>query len=627
MTLPGSTAPFASRARALGPVRQSQKLSVQFWLRPREDAAAAYATEVSTPGSALFGHYLSPAAYTARFAAPAGQARAVMSWLRGAGYTGVAADSGRDFVQASAPVPVIERSLRTRLRYYQPTAGVNAGGSRLRANSSPVSVPASVGGSVLAVTGLDNVQPRSTMTPLGTPPATPPGTPPTASPGTPAAAAAPCSRYYGQHYSGQLPRAFGTRRFPTAICGYTAAQVRQAYGLAGKDTGAGTTVAIVETGLAPGMPGTLRRYARASGLPAPSAGQYRELSLGPKDGRNCGTPSSLEEQMDVEATYAMAPAARQLLVAANSCDHRDAGMQTMFDAETRILNGNGQRPLASIVSNSWEGPGESQPARRTEVEHAFLVRAAAEGVGMYFSSGDSSGVNTPSSDPYAIAVGGTTLGIGPKNTRLFETGWSTDESRSADGSWVTQGESGAASGGPSLLWAQPGYQRGVVPASLSRAPGNRAGAVRAVPDISALADSYTGFAVEVLTPASGKHPASYATLPLGGTSLATPLVAGIVADAQAGQSRPFGFLNPALYRLAGTPALYDPLPVTRSTPVPYRGAACTALCDGVTLGQFDDQSSAMPGYTGQVTARGYDTMTGTGVPQGGRFIQALRAEG
>ena len=81
---------------------------------------------------------------------------------------------------------------------------------------------------------------------------------------------------------------------------------------------------------------------------------------------------------------------------------------------------------------------------------------------------------TPSSDPYATAVGGTTLGIGRKDPRLFETGWSTGSVVDVSNKWVFQGEACASGGGPSLLWAQPGYQRGVVPDSLAKAPGNRA---------------------------------------------------------------------------------------------------------------------------------------------------------
>src|SRR5581483_9615656 len=116
--------------------------------------------------------------------------------------------------------------------------------------------------------------------------------------------------------------------------------------------------------------------------------------------------------------------------------------------------------------------------------------------------------------PDAIAVGGTTLGIGKTNNRLFETGWSTDIALLDGTTWEDLGEQGAAGGGPSLLWAQPGYQKGVVPASLATAPGNRGGKVRSVPDISADADPFTGMAVGLLTsrPTAAPRPTARPTL-------------------------------------------------------------------------------------------------------------------
>ena len=39
---------------------------------------------------------------------------------------------------------------------------------------------------------------------------------------------------------------------------------------------------------------------------------------------------------------------------------------------------------------------------------------------------------------------------------------------------------------------------------------------------------------------------------------------------------------------------------------------------------FDDQNPKMKGYTGQVTLKGYDNMTGLGAPDGPNFIAALR---
>ena len=61
--------PFATANRAMGAVAASQQLTIQVWLKPRTAAAESYATAVSTPGSALYQHYLSPAAYAARFGA------------------------------------------------------------------------------------------------------------------------------------------------------------------------------------------------------------------------------------------------------------------------------------------------------------------------------------------------------------------------------------------------------------------------------------------------------------------------------------------------------------------------------------------------------------------------------
>jgi hypothetical protein len=59
--LPGSAVPFTSRTAASGNVSASKRLSIQVWLRPRTAAAQRYAAAVSTPGSRLFHHYLTPA--------------------------------------------------------------------------------------------------------------------------------------------------------------------------------------------------------------------------------------------------------------------------------------------------------------------------------------------------------------------------------------------------------------------------------------------------------------------------------------------------------------------------------------------------------------------------------------
>jgi subtilase family serine protease len=618
--LPGSAVPFAGTNRAISAVPAGNRLTIQLWLKPRTAAAESYAAAVSTRGSALFKHFLTPAAYTARFGATAAEAASVKSWLTSAGFAGVAADSGRDYVQATGAVSTIDTAMKTQLRYYASSATATAGKYRLRGNSVPLSLPASIAASVAGVTGLDNAAPESTFIRDSDSAAKIGATP--AAGGT--AISYACSSWYLQHYVvNRLPKKYGTTKFPTVICGYSADQLRSAYGYSRHNAGKGVTVALIELGLAPDMFQTLKDYTTANHIQSPSTIRYAELSLG--RGSACGDPADIEEQLDVEASYDMAPLANQLVVGGDSCDDGDYGLQGIYDADIAVLNGSGNHPLAAITSNSWEADDETIPVNLLHIEHSYLVRAAAEGVSMLFSSGDGSGVETPSSDPYATAVGGTTLGIGRHDPRLFETGWSDDVSIDVNNKWISQGEFGAAGGGPSLLWAQPAYQQGVVPNSLATAPGNRGGLVRAVPDISADADAFTAMAVGLLNFNQNGVVTGYFETSIGGTSLASPLVAGLVADAEQYQ-HPFGFLNPALYQLAGTGALNDPTPITSATPSRYHGVACdVALCGVQLLTTFDEQSFSMPGYTGQVTRKGYDTMTGVGTPHGQAFVYDMRA--
>jgi subtilase family serine protease len=159
---------------------------------------------------------------------------------------------------------------------------------------------------------------------------------------------------------------------------------------------------------------------------------------------------------------------------------------------------------------------------------------------------------------------------------------------------------------------------------MSRAPGSRGGKVRSAPDISADADPFTGIAVGLLNFDSNGNPTSFFLTDIGGTSESSPLVGGIVMAAQQGHRR-FGFLNPALYKLHSTAALHEPLPVnSRSNPL-FRGTLCGAtFCGAELLTTFDDQSSGMIGYTGQVTVKGYNNMTGVGTPHGQIFINDMR---
>src|SRR5207302_9886633 len=99
-----------------------------------------------------------------------------------------------------------------------------------------------------------------------------------------------------------------------------------------------------------------------------------------------------------------------------------------------------------------------------------------------------------------------------------------------------------------IICAEPSYLVGIVPSSVFAAQV-RTG--RAVPDISAFADPNTGYLIgETQTFPDGS--VKYSEYRIGGTSLSSPIMAGIMALADQAAGHPHGFANPVFYSLAGS---------------------------------------------------------------------------
>ncbi len=328
----------------------------------------------------------------------------------------------------------------------------------------------------------------------------------------------------------------------------------------------------------------------------------------------------------------MAPRANQLAIDGDECDKREHGDQALFNALLAPLTGKRSHASAAIESVSYglnTTKESTTPASHLKTFHAIALRAAAEGVSLLISSGDDPGIEPPASDPNITAIGGTTLGIGAHNERLFETGWSAafGERTGTSGPWQDNGILLAASGGVSTVFEEPGYQQGVVPSSMALSRAGSPG--RTVPDISADADPAAGMRFGLIITHSNGKTTPYTPYTNAGTSMATPLIAGIVADAEQGLPRNFGFLDPLLYSLAGSDAYHDTLPLSSSDPQVYRAVYTTGeteinhkFAPGFLVSVNDAQD---PTGTDQVTTLGYDTMTGLGTPNGSAFIEALRA--
>ena len=156
-----------------------------------------------------------------------------------------------------------------------------------------------------------------------------------------------------------------------------------------------------------------------------------------------------------------------------------------------------------MVTDSWTDGAENLPTGLIDFYHEYLLEAATTGMTVMFSSGDDGDdvaatgtkqVALPPSDPYATAVGGTSTEIGQNGNIVFQAGWSSFySSLSKTNTWTPKPPgtfSSGAGGGTSVLYAQPSYQAGVVPAKISKYNGKTP--MRAVPDVAMPADPNTG---------------------------------------------------------------------------------------------------------------------------------------
>jgi subtilase family serine protease len=603
-TLAGTRPAWATATADRGAASDSAQVTARVYLAGRDAAGLArYARAVSDPSSPAYGQYLSAQQAQTRFGATAAQVDAVRAWLTSAGLkvTGVT----RHYVAVTGDVAAAEKAFGTQLHNY--TKGSNT----YRAPSSTASVPASLDGAVLTVTGLDNA-PHKASAKDQLPP-----------PDAVFRNAGPFSSYYGSNIATTLPEAYGTK-IPYAVQGYTGRQLRAAYG-AGTYTGKGVRVAITDAYASPTIAYDAATYAKKHGDAAWKAGQLTQvLPRNYTKTKECSAAGWYgEETLDVEAVHAVAPAADVTYVGAASCYDDD-----LLDSLGKIVDNH----LADIVSNSWGDIEANQTPDLAAAYDQVFQLGAVEGIGFYFSSGDDGDevantgtkqVDTPADSAWVTAVGGTSLAVGKGDSYLWETGWGTQKaSLSADGtSWTDfpGAFTSGAGGGTSRTVAEPYYQKGVVPDALATAYS--AAGNRVVPDIAAIADPNTGFKVgQTQTFPDGSQ--QYSEYRIGGTSLAAPVIAAVQALAQQARGgQAIGFANPSIYSKYGSRVYHDVtdnptgsgLAVARVDYANSYDAADGLLTSVRTLGR-DSSLSAV---------KGYDDVTGVGTPANG-YVESYR---
>jgi len=625
-TLKGSKPSWANSKNSVGAAKASDQLGFRVYLGWNNPSGAeALARAVSDPRSSSYRHYLTPDQFRKQFAPTANQVAQVQSWLTSQGFTLVYTPKNNHYVSAKGTVGQAQAAFGASFGMYK----VN--GATLRSPSADVSVPSSLAGLVNGVVGLDQsayfLHPNNVKDSPNAPPSpgfrnspplsafyaelltgvpVPPYTPPPAPPG------------YG-FPTGFTANPLGLGSVPWTIKGHTPQDVKGAYSISGYD-GTGQTVAIIDAYASPTILADANQWSTNRGIPkfGTAGGGTLTQVVAPGTYNVPQNPAQDpqgwygEETLDVESVHGMAPNAHVVFVSSpNNYQDIDAAMNHVVDFH-----------LGQIVSNSYGFPTEFLPPGFIKPFEDTLVQAIAEGIGVYFSSGDSGDetvrfgfavTDYPASSPHVTAVGGTSLAVDASHNRVFETGWGVSSYNCNTSTLVCTrtGWQAGAGGGISCIFPKPSYQSGAgVPAA--SAGTQCSGFVgRGVPDIAALADAQTGYLVGQTQTFQSCHGTvvKYDEYRLGGTSLSCPIIAGIMAlsDQKAGSAH--GFANPFFY---ANPGKFTDIGPVKTAVARRNFNNSVDDCNGTAdrLRTFNDFS----GSPTQSTGTGWDDVTGLGVP-------------
>ncbi len=645
------SAAAAPAATDLGALPATQQLHATIWLARKDEAGFQKALKaIYDPASPSFHHWMTPAQYNT-YMPDQDSLATVRNALVQSGLTieKIAAD-GRS-IQVSATTATIERAFGT------PVHSFRSGNQTFVATTAKPKLAGTSGALVGAITGLGTprTQPfalRQIDQSTGLPVAM--AVSPTAVTG--GASGSPLNPYFTDNcFNGNTTQALEAAEGDVTlvgrkqvngyfaagkgygVCGYDATQLRAHYGLTGPVNrgldGKGQTIGIVVAYGSPFIVSDVSTYSSILGLPQLGASNFQLIDpLG--DPLTYDSGWSTETTIDVSMAHAIAPGAKIVLLVAPS----NATDDLLSTFEYAV-----EHQLADVMSMSF---GEAELGSDGSDEEAWglaTAEAASYGIGVNVSSGDSgdNGVgtpvgasSTPSDSAYVTSVGGTTLSL-PTAEGKRDVGWGWQSTYPNTNRLVKTklqvgaGEAVGAGGGESVYFGKPFWQDAL--------PGSG----RQQPDISAIADPLTG-ADLVLTVEDGDYLVQVVTV-AGGTSVASPVFAGISALANQRAGERIGQVAPLLAGLQGT-AINDILPLTSQDPkmtATLKGKPVTTpdvTPDALALlpeGVDDIEqifvvrpilSMTIFTYgldTSLTTTVGWDNMTGYGEPKGNAFLVGL----
>jgi len=589
-----NTPSYVSSSAYVKPEEPTKVIDVTIWLNLHNRGEMdAVARDLYDPGSPNYRRWLTRQQIAARFAPTADEAATVRQFFVSHNLKVVLTGNDNFFVRARGTVADVQRAFHVQLNDYR------LHGTVVRANDRDPYVAGAAAALVRAVAGLDagvythSVIVRSSALSTSALSISALSTGVTRLP-SPSAAAGPAAEstqpsfYSSECFTsgtqtlstnddGELPIATYTgeqlnlETLTSPGCAYTPAPIQAAYHLkelyAEGYTGQGQTIVIVDWCGSSTIESDANAFAKKFGLPKLDSSNFQIIYTPTPS--ECIQENQVEINLDVEWAHAVAPGASIALVVPPS-----ASLQDVDEAQFYAVN----YGLGNTLSGSYGSAEAETPASYLDTENAISEMAAMSGISTNFSSGDygdyvpvlpAQTVSAPADSPWATGVGGVSLALNADDSIAWQSGWGNDLTMvDLQGDVFDPPNSQAfgfyfgSGGGPSMCASQDfntttgaitclaGYPK---PAFQRSLPGK----VRRVPDVSWLADPFTGVAVAITVP--GGEPAQIWEV-VGGTSLACPMFSALWAIANQEAGAPLGQAAQYLYSMpAGT--LTDIVPV------------------------------------------------------------------
>lgn len=626
--LPGSLPKTTDRS--IGAFHSAQ-MSVEVVLAPRHAAELqSMLKSVYIPKSKTYGEWLKEGQFDSLFAPTRSQTSAVAGYLTKSGLK-VTKSSSPFLVNAVGSSSDVSSAFRTNLRTYRDSKGTT-----YFQNTSSLELPTSLASEVLGVVGLTNtVRLHSQVERVAG--ASKSTTKPSSTSSCETGYVTTQELYKYVNKGVGFPYGYGGG---PGCSGLTPTQTNSIYGaphVGARGKGAGVNLAVFE--LSAYQHSDIDTWAQTFYGPTYSP-PLVDITVdgGPLNpicptGDTCppaynGYAGDIEVDADIETQLAVSPDASHILVYNAPNDYTG---QTELDEYTAIA----KQDIAAVVSSSWAVCENDVSSGYVQAENEIFEQMALQGQSMFGAQGDTGAfgcirsdgttivnVIDPPAQPWVTSVGGTSLeSFNPGTVKRpsspkkgTETVWNTDDLCNTSANEGKQtglfwcAETGSGGGGNSQYWGRPFYQFGPGVNSSSSTTGNgttqcslaRVGTpCREVPDISANADPYTGYAeyctgnantpYSVCGSFSGGEPVP-GWFGIGGTSLSSPLWSAIIADRDSFQGHRSGNVNPLLYLL-------------------YNLAPGRYFHDITGVGQTTNNNGLFP------TTPGYDLATGIGTPK------------